>query len=80
MLGYGAISHGSATKEESYISKKERKFFQVHGPKISLHAVPCDVPSHGDLTVLWAADVGNIHILDGLSEHKHMDPVETNRS
>lgn len=50
VLGYGATSHGSATKEESYISKKERKFFWVHGPKISLHAVPCDVPSHGDLT------------------------------
>jgi len=33
-----------------------------------------------NLPALWAAAVGNIHILDGLSEHKHRDPEETNRS
>lgn len=33
-----------------------------------------------NLPALWTAAVGNIHILDGLSEHKHRDPEETNRS
>lgn len=32
------------------------------------------------LPALWAAAVGNNHILDGLSERKHRDPEETNRS
>jgi hypothetical protein len=42
--------------------------------------LPDPLMSEKKLPVLWAADVGNIHILDGLSEHDHADPVETNPS
>jgi len=33
-----------------------------------------------NLPVLWVAAVGNIHILDGLSEHKRTEPEETNQN